>query len=587
MKKSAIPIFGFIAISSIAIAAVSANSNSNLNSIPRSTGSRSIDPNRHRRSEKERQRNVSIRSSKGKKSSNSRSRSRNSSRNTKIDLDHDQQHDQQHEHEHGNPLPPWNPSPKINPNGFLADLFQREHGEWETDAGVTRQEYGRYMDNGNDNGNIDDMNTNMDGMDDLHEPVYVRQVPGDGNCLFHSITVALALVENRTHVDMSFDNDNYGDGNGDGNGNNGDGNGDGYIDCRLNPYPHDLHHLHHHSRHLRSQAVHMLSHHPRKLLFLQGNEYLRAKDLVTAAAAQYNLSAEEYCNQMKKDSVWGGGPEIVGLCNYLKRPIHVYELSSSSSSSSISNCEEEVDKDHTQSSESDENSSSSSSPIRSRSQSQFRLRRMACFGSPKFDRKEPLHILSADSRFPDLEPGQQLSSGNHFLAIFPKGVIAEVKREQEEYREMQMNMVEERGQERLRFRLRKKRIVRKTLRGGDASDRNTNTDTNTNTKTNTAFVSTFSNKQKRNKRLSSSSSMPTSTSSEDVYYNQQQRHTSRDGHKNRQSQPEMGKSKRANESSGQDQRGVANMWSGSNENGVLQYVRKLLDQVKIFVLWWV
>lgn len=50
---------------------------------------------------------------------------------------------------------------------------------------------------------------------------------------------------------------------------------------------------------------------------------------------------------------------------------------------------------------------------------QFTLRRMACFGSPKFDRKEPLHILSADSRFPDIEPSRIRKVGNHFLALFP------------------------------------------------------------------------------------------------------------------------------------------------------------------------
>ena len=44
---------------------------------------------------------------------------------------------------------------------------------------------------------------------------------------------------------------------------------------------------------------------------------------------------------------------------------------------------------------------------------------MACFGSPKFDRKEPLHILSADSRFPDIEPKRIRRVGNHFLALFP------------------------------------------------------------------------------------------------------------------------------------------------------------------------
>lgn len=44
---------------------------------------------------------------------------------------------------------------------------------------------------------------------------------------------------------------------------------------------------------------------------------------------------------------------------------------------------------------------------------------MACFGSPKYDRKEPLHILSADSRFPDVEPKRIRRVGNHFLALFP------------------------------------------------------------------------------------------------------------------------------------------------------------------------
>lgn len=44
---------------------------------------------------------------------------------------------------------------------------------------------------------------------------------------------------------------------------------------------------------------------------------------------------------------------------------------------------------------------------------------MACFGSPKFDRREPLHILSADSRFPDVEPRKIRKVGNHFLALFP------------------------------------------------------------------------------------------------------------------------------------------------------------------------
>ena len=82
------------------------------------------------------------------------------------------------------------------------------------------------------------------------------------------------------------------------------------------------------SRMLRAAAVDCLSSSSRRRLFLQGGEYLRAGELVEAAAAQYELTGEEYCEQMRRDSYWGGGPEIVALCNVLRRPIHVYELCS-------------------------------------------------------------------------------------------------------------------------------------------------------------------------------------------------------------------------------------------------------------------
>ena len=94
---------------------------------------------------------------------------------------------------------------------------------------------------------------------------------------------------------------------------------------------------------------------------------------------------------MHRDAYWGGGAEIVALCNVLKRPIHVYELTADNKSNKESNLP---------------------SPG-------FCLRRMACFVSPKFDCKEPLVILNADSRFPDVVPGKHLASDNHFLALFP------------------------------------------------------------------------------------------------------------------------------------------------------------------------
>ena len=41
-------------------------------------------------------------------------------------------------------------------------------------------------------------------------------------------------------------------------------------------------------------------------------------------------------------------------------------------------------------------------------------------GSPNYDGKAPLYILSADGRFPDcVSPGSQLEEGDHFLAMFP------------------------------------------------------------------------------------------------------------------------------------------------------------------------
>lgn len=173
------------------------------------------------------------------------------------------------------------------------------------------------------------------------------------------------------------------------------------------------------SKMLRTAAVDCLSCIPHRRLFLQGSEYLRAGELVSAAAAQYDLSGEEYCEQMRRDSYWGGGPEIVALCNVLRRPIHVYELCTDAHPDID---EEEVAAGVNGGGGNDKQLRGStnevSSPLLTTS-SQFRLRRMACFGSPRFDRREPLHILSADSRFPDVQPGRQLGTGNHFLALFP------------------------------------------------------------------------------------------------------------------------------------------------------------------------
>jgi len=403
--------------------------------------------------------------------------------------------------------PPWNLSPNIDEEGFFISKYKRKHGEWE--HGIIE-----YEDDDDDDDNEVDMNGDADGgiqLEDKHtthsnegdttiqheappipliggkyhcldEPVYIRQVPGDGNCLFHSISVSMALVTNRTHIDMttppsssssssSLRHKNH----------RSRKQQQQHVQSlplssqKRKQYKHDIKHLYHHSRHLRSAAVDILSRNPRKLLFLQGNEYLRAKDLVSAAAAQYGMTGKEYCEQMRKDSYWGGGPEIVALCNFLRRPIHVYELCCDDDDDD--NGDEEVDMEmeedcvenfqsggsskngmdvaDTKDAKTRKSSRRSSFHRPSEYNTQFQLRRMACFGSPKFDRREALHILSADSRFPDIESGKQLASGNHFLALFPEELIQSVMEEGEEKFRRKQEMKE-------------RRLQRADLRGGDA-----------------------------------------------------------------------------------------------------------------------
>ena len=257
-------------------------------------------------------------------------------------------------------FPPWNPSPNIDENGFLLPTYNRMSGEWEKEVKLRKK----------------------DRISIQNSLASIRQVPGDGNCLFHSISVAWAHATNGTHLEMRS--------------------------------PDTMEWLYRHSAKLRQLAVDCLEE-QRKLLFLQGHEYLKATDLVEAAAAQYGISGSEYCDLMRQESYWGGGPEIVALCNVLQRPIHVYELHvpEDENNAELMHGKDKRKKRYRH------RMGYRNSPINS-SSSSFVLRRMACFGSPKFDRAPALHILSADSRFPDVKPGEQLESGNHFLAIFPE-----------------------------------------------------------------------------------------------------------------------------------------------------------------------
>lgn len=306
-------------------------------------------------------------------------------------------------------------------------------------------------------------------------PVIIRQVPGDGNCLFHSLSVGLNYVEKRRHLYMKNQllSPNWGDSDND--------RENDYHDKSLFERSSSLRQIAvdmlmpttstvssddsdgHHDNHVNSQGitsekgkkqkhVRRIQNSRKKTLFLQGNEHLTTNDLLHLAASQYDLTGDEYCKLMRNDGVWGGGPEIVALCNYLKRPIHVYELVTAhppantlkeqsqlrrgflslskgrsfetdndmNNNSRTRGRDDVVDNDGAHSEFNPNNRRKYISKLCEGSKPEFRLRRMACFGSPKYDYKEPIHILSADSRFPDLKPGQEASNGNHFLAIFPE-----------------------------------------------------------------------------------------------------------------------------------------------------------------------
>mmetsp|Transcript_33638 Transcript_33638/g.37186 ORF Transcript_33638/g.37186 Transcript_33638/m.37186 type:complete len:407 (-) Transcript_33638:14-1234(-) len=245
--------------------------------------------------------------------------------------------------------PFWVPSSQINEEGYLDKTYCRIPGEFEVG---------------------EDAIQGVHHKSNLNKTPYVRirQVPGDGNCLFHSVAICLSKVDSKKgSVDYS------------------------YIRDAKNSFLYDD--LHERALQLRQHAVDYLTEaRPNQKLYVMGKEYLRAKDLLEVAVQPFDCTVEEYCICMRKEKYWGGGPEVVALCNLMKRPIHLYEL------------------------------------YAPKKGNDFRLRRMACFGSPKFDKNEALHILSADSRFPDVTPGKQEARGNHFLAIFPEEEVEALSR---------------------------------------------------------------------------------------------------------------------------------------------------------------
>lgn len=117
----------------------------------------------------------------------------------------------------------------------------------------------------------------------------IRQVPGDGGCLFHALSACLSFIQTRSHRE---------------------------FDWRMRKLSQVLRHL----------AVDILQS-PNVTLSIENGETTEASSLLRTVADVYNIEPTEYCKQILDPRTWGGGPEIVALSNHFKCPIHVYQLS--------------------------------------------------------------------------------------------------------------------------------------------------------------------------------------------------------------------------------------------------------------------
>lgn len=226
---------------------------------------------------------------------------------------------------------------------------------------------------------------------DQPEYFLVRQVPGDGSCLFHAIASWLSYLASGQHLSFEYCC-NYSDYEKVMNRSlcvstvmNGTkplaipatlksvslnvsntmcagiiGNSTQCIPSTEGSWP-LLYEL---SKQLRELSVSILQ--ANQTLELEDYEVLNSSQLVEAVAEHYNVTPAEYCTSMLDPQTWGGGPEIVALSNHFQCPIFVYQLGTEGEGMF---------------------------PMK-----QFCLELCARFGYPVFADKEPIHILCADGR---------------------------------------------------------------------------------------------------------------------------------------------------------------------------------------------
>ncbi|CEM10744.1 unnamed protein product [Vitrella brassicaformis CCMP3155] len=155
----------------------------------------------------------------------------------------------------------------------------------------------------------------------------LRQMAGDGGCLFYSLASALWYEEEGQHPDVNsedfrslaaalrqaavdvllFD---------------GNASRAAFGSPSLS-HPLLLRHIHHtgHLRRHHKSAANEL------LLCVDASRdlWVTNSELLAAAASYHNTTCDVYCDDMRRHFTWGGGPEIVAIANLLGRPILVYE----------------------------------------------------------------------------------------------------------------------------------------------------------------------------------------------------------------------------------------------------------------------
>lgn len=117
------------------------------------------------------------------------------------------------------------------------------------------------------------------------EKLFIEQVPGDGSCLFHAIARGLHKLSETTPCD----------------------------DTAIM---------------LRAAAADVLEQHNGVLFAGSQHECQTWKcaDIIEMMEKEYCLKRGTYCQCIRDPNVWGGGPEILALSNYLSIPISVYDL---------------------------------------------------------------------------------------------------------------------------------------------------------------------------------------------------------------------------------------------------------------------